>query len=92
MAGRHFPKELRDRYELHEWKHACAILKHDFREEWRDLIDMLSTFRLKKSWIVKGGGSKSDLPTVPVEQGNVSQRTLCRETADGQTATGVRVP
>ena len=28
------------------------------------------------------GGSKSDLPILPKEQGNVSQRTLCREGED----------
>jgi len=61
VAGRHFPKDLRDKYELHEWKHACAILKHDFRKEWHDLLDMLAAFRLKKSWIIKKGGNKSEL-------------------------------
>jgi hypothetical protein len=46
-------------YEVHEWKHACAILHGDFPEEWNDLISVLTTFRLKKSWIVVGGGQKS---------------------------------
>jgi hypothetical protein len=27
---KHFPKKLRDKYEFHQWKHACAILKSDF--------------------------------------------------------------
>jgi len=26
------PAGLRDKYEVHEWKHACAILKADFSE------------------------------------------------------------
>ncbi|MBN2350714.1 MAG: restriction endonuclease [Bacteroidales bacterium] len=55
------PKELRNRYELHEWKHSCAILKNDFPSEWNDLIDLLSGFRLCKSWIEVGGGSKSNI-------------------------------
>lgn len=29
------------RYEVHEWKHACAILKSDFPAEWNDLTDLL---------------------------------------------------
>jgi len=58
---KHFPKKLRDKYEIHQWKHACAILKSDFPNEWKDLIDMLNNFHLLKSWIVKGGGNKSDL-------------------------------
>ena len=48
-----------DNYEVHEWKHACAILKHDFPEEWSEIIDLLENFRLEKSWIDKPGGSKS---------------------------------
>jgi len=48
-------------YEVHEWKHACAILKYDFPNEWNDLIELLSNFRLKKSWIIAGGGSKSQI-------------------------------
>jgi hypothetical protein len=57
----HFPENLRDKYEFHEWKHACAILKTDFRNEWNDLIELLSSFRLKRSWIQRGGGSKTEL-------------------------------
>jgi len=50
---------IRDNYEVHEWKHACAILKSDFPEEWKDLIDLLQTIRINKSWIAESGGSKS---------------------------------
>ncbi len=57
----HFPADLCDLYEIHEWKHASAILKHDFPQEWDDLIAMLRAFRLRKSWITKGGGNKSEL-------------------------------
>lgn len=57
----HFSPELNDLYEIHEWKHASAILKTDFSNEWTDIIDMLSAFKLKKSWIVQGGGRKTKL-------------------------------
>jgi len=50
---------IRDHYEVHEWKHACAILKEDFPDEWQDLCDVLTEFRLRKSWITVGGGRKS---------------------------------
>jgi Restriction endonuclease BglII len=53
------PAFIREHYEVHEWKHACAILKQDFPEEWADICAMLSEFRLQKSWITVGGGSKS---------------------------------
>ena len=42
-----------------EWKHACAILKQDFPNEWSDICDVLTNFRLKKSWLTVGGGRKS---------------------------------
>ncbi len=48
-----------ENYEVHEWKHACAILKEDFSNEWSDLVDLLERFRLKRSWIAVGGGRKS---------------------------------
>ena len=53
------PKSIRDNYEVHEWKHACAILKNDFANEWEDILSLLDEFRLCKSWITVGGGRKS---------------------------------
>lgn len=35
---KHFSKDLLDKYEFHEWKHACAILKNDFPSEWKDFL------------------------------------------------------
>ena len=53
------PIEIRTKYEVHEWKHACAILKNDFPNEWADIIALLRDFKLCKSWIEIGGGRKS---------------------------------
>ncbi len=55
------PENIRQNYEVHEWKHACAILANDFPNEWQDIIHLLDRFRLCKSWISVGGGSKSDI-------------------------------
>jgi hypothetical protein len=55
----HFPADVCDLYEVHEWRHASAILKHDFTSEWEDLLAMLRAFRLKKSWIEVPGKNKS---------------------------------
>jgi len=60
LAG-HFPKDVRDLYEIHEWKHASAILKHDFPAEWDDLLAMLRSFKLKESWMKQRGGNRSEL-------------------------------
>ena len=53
------PAEIRHLYEIHEWKHACAILQSDFPDEWKDIIEVLTKFRLYRSWLTKGGGRKS---------------------------------
>lgn len=53
------PKSTRDKYEVHEWKHACAILHNDFHDEWSDVIALLNQFHFCKSWITVGGGGKS---------------------------------
>jgi hypothetical protein len=52
---------LRTHYEVHEWKHACAILKNDFPAEWDDVITVLEAFRLHRSDIVIPGGRKSPI-------------------------------
>jgi len=46
-------------YEVHEWRHATAILRNDFTEEFADICAVLSEFRLRKEWITVGGGRKS---------------------------------
>ena len=53
------PEFIRENYEVHEWKHACAILHHDFPTEWDDILAVLSDFRLNRSWITNPGGRKS---------------------------------
>jgi hypothetical protein len=53
------PQSICDKYEVHEWKHACAILHNDFPDEWKDMMDLLDQFRLCESWITVGGGRKS---------------------------------
>jgi hypothetical protein len=53
------PDELHLKYEIHEWKHACAILKSDFPDQWNDIINLLLEFKLCKSWLTEGGGRKS---------------------------------
>ena len=53
------PAEIRSNYEVHEWKHACAVLSSDFPSEWNDLIEVLTSFKLKKSHIAVGGKNKS---------------------------------
>lgn len=59
MGKELLPDFILENYEVHEWKHAYAILAVDFPEELADIVDLLSQFRFCKSWITEGGGRKS---------------------------------
>jgi Restriction endonuclease BglII len=59
MRHEQLPQFIRDNYEVHEWRHALAILRSDFSEEYGNIVDVLTRFRLHKSWISVGGGRKS---------------------------------
>lgn len=59
MALDDIPKQLRRLYEVHEWRHASAVLMKDFPSEWPDVCEVLLEFGLLKSRIVVPRGSKS---------------------------------
>src|SRR5438046_9932151 len=59
MAISRFPQFIRDNYEIHEWRHASAILENDFPGEWQDLVDLSTDFRLYTDDITVPGGRKS---------------------------------
>lgn len=63
MAIGLLPQFIRESYECHEWKHACAILSSDFPNEWTDIVEVSTAFRFRKSWISVGGGRKSLVST-----------------------------
>ena len=58
------PDSIRRDYEVHEWKHACAILKNDFPSEFNDIISVLKIFKLKKSDILEPGGNISPISVI----------------------------
>jgi len=53
------PEYIRDHYEVHEWRHASAVLQGDFPEQWTEIIEVLSEFHLRRSHIAVGGKNKS---------------------------------
>lgn len=55
------PQFIRDNYVCKEWRHASSILMTDFGDLFGDVTDVLSRFKLKKSDIVVGGGSKTKI-------------------------------
>jgi Restriction endonuclease BglII len=48
-------------FEIYEWRHASAVLITDFPNEWSDIRDVLARFKLLKSQVCVGGGSKSKM-------------------------------
>lgn len=55
------PPDIRANWEIHEYRHACAVLQVDFPTEWADLIHVLTVVRLPRSNILQAGGNKSPI-------------------------------
>jgi hypothetical protein len=64
MGLESIPKDLRDRFTFAEYEHACAILKVDFSEQFKDILDCMRAFTLKKSYITEQGGGRSPVSFV----------------------------
>lgn len=56
---RYFPAGFSEKYRILEWRHALAILKGEFPEQFEDLCQVLGAFELRESSITQGGGGKS---------------------------------
>src|SRR5437870_3239053 len=57
LKGR-LPEDILKSYECHQWKHAAAILATDFPEELKDIVQVLRTVKLRKSFMTEKGGGK----------------------------------
>lgn len=68
MTKNLLPQDILNNYEIHEWKHACAILKNDFQEEWNDILSVLRRFKLRKKDILTPGGRKSPIANIIDEE------------------------
>ena len=55
------PEKINNGYHIADWRHASTIIQHDFPEQWKDLIECLENFSLKKSSILTAGGRKSPI-------------------------------
>jgi hypothetical protein len=48
-------------YEIHNYRHAVAVLRHGYPHEWDDITTVLADFRLHESDITTPGGRKSPI-------------------------------
>ncbi len=60
LAGK-LPKDILRDYEVHQWKHAAAILSTDFPSELNDMMEVLRGLRLPHAHILEGGGGKTKI-------------------------------
>jgi len=58
----YIPEMIRELYEIHDYKHAAAILSNEFPSEFKDICSALVKFRLYASDIKTPGGSESQIP------------------------------
>ena len=56
-----WPANITQDYEVHEWRHATAILHTAFPQEFADIAQVLSAFRLHRSMVMTPGGQKSTI-------------------------------
>jgi hypothetical protein len=61
MGLNQIPLALRRKYTFVERNHACAILERDFSHEFRDILDCLSAFVLKKTYVIAAGGRRGPI-------------------------------
>lgn len=55
------PEEIRELYEVREWRNAAGVLSTAHPTEWGDILDALRGFRLYRTEIEKGGGNKGEI-------------------------------
>jgi hypothetical protein len=53
------PADIREAYEVHEWRNAAGVLSTAHEAEWNDILACLRAFEFKRSEVLKGGGRKS---------------------------------
>ena len=56
------PKDLRDLYDVYEYRHASALLYSEFPALYKEICDVLRIFRFTKSQITASGGNESEIP------------------------------
>lgn len=62
MATDHLvPQDIRDTWEVHEWRNAAGVLKAAKPKEWDDVMGALRAFRLSTEEVIVGGGNRSVL-------------------------------
>lgn len=60
----YIPDDLKKLYEIHDYKHAAAILAMEFPKEFEEICNALRKFRFSKEDILVAGGNESNIPKI----------------------------
>ena len=55
------PADVRERFEVHEWRNAAGVLQTAHPGEWADVIAGLRALDFRRSEVLAGGGAKSSI-------------------------------
>jgi len=58
------PEDIKDLYEIQDYKHAAAILSVEFPEEFNEICYALRVFRFSEDDILTPGGNESRIPKI----------------------------
>ena len=58
------PEQISALYEVHDFKHAAAILATEFNPQFREICEALLAFKFTKKDIIEGGGNESNIPKI----------------------------
>lgn len=59
---KYIPEDIAALYEVHDFKHAAAILSNEFEEEFAQICQALCDFRFSTEDVTKAGGNESPIP------------------------------
>ncbi|HPI87412.1 MAG TPA: BglII/BstYI family type II restriction endonuclease, partial [Bacteroidales bacterium] len=60
----YIPPDIKSLYEVHDFKHAAAILANEFPGEFEEICDAMRKFRFSLNDIMEAGGSESHIPKI----------------------------
>ncbi len=58
----HVPKDIKNNYEVHDYKHAAAILTQEFPNEFDEICQALRKFSFTTEDVTTPGGNESQIP------------------------------
>lgn len=65
--GDYIPEDIKQLYEIHDYRHAAAILCNEFPTEFQEVTEALQALRITVQDIIDPGGNESRIPKIVSE-------------------------